>query len=37
VETIVRRHRGAIAVSETAGGGATLRVSLPLVPSQSAS
>lgn len=37
VETIVRRHRGAITVSETAGGGATLRVALPLVPSESGS
>jgi two-component system, OmpR family, sensor kinase len=35
VDTIVKRHRGEISVSDTPGGGATFRVSLPLVPSQS--
>lgn len=36
VETIVRRHKGAITVVDTEGGGATISVGLPLVPSQSA-
>ena len=35
VDTIVRRHKGTIRVDETPGGGATFRVSLPLVPNQS--
>lgn len=35
VHTIVKRHHGSITVSETPGGGATFRVSLPLVPSES--
>ena len=35
VETIVRRHKGTIRVDETPGGGATFRLSLPLVPKQS--
>lgn len=33
VDTIVARHKGSIAVEETPGGGATIRVSLPRVPS----
>lgn len=33
VDTIVKRHRGSIVVSETPGGGATFSVSLPRVPS----
>jgi two-component system OmpR family sensor kinase len=37
VDTIVKRHRGTISVIDTAGGGATIKVSLPLVPSQSRS
>jgi two-component system OmpR family sensor kinase len=36
VETIVRRHKGTIAVDNTEGGGATFSLGLPLVPSQSA-
>jgi two-component system OmpR family sensor kinase len=36
VDTIVRRHKGSIRVEETPGGGATFRVSLPLVPNESA-
>jgi two-component system OmpR family sensor kinase len=36
VDTIVKRHKGSIRVEETPGGGATFRVSLPLVPSRSA-
>ena len=36
VETIVRRHKGTIAVHETEGGGATFTVGLPLVPNHSA-
>lgn len=36
VETIVRRHKGVITVVDTEGGGATVSVGLPLVPSQSA-
>jgi two-component system OmpR family sensor kinase len=35
VDTIVKRHRGTISVIDTPGGGATIKVSLPLVPSQS--
>ena len=35
VDTIVKRHKGTIRVEETPGGGATFRVSLPLVPNQS--
>lgn len=35
VETIVKRHRGTISVLETPGGGATITVALPRVPSQS--
>jgi two-component system OmpR family sensor kinase len=35
VDTIVRRHKGTIRVEETPGGGATFRLSLPLVPKQS--
>jgi two-component system OmpR family sensor kinase len=35
VDTIVKRHRGSITVSETPGGGATFTVSLPRVPSES--
>jgi two-component system OmpR family sensor kinase len=37
VDTIVKRHRGTISVVDTPGGGATIKVSLPLVPSQSRS
>jgi two-component system OmpR family sensor kinase len=37
VDTIVKRHRGTISVIDTPGGGATIKVSLPLVPSQSRS
>jgi two-component system OmpR family sensor kinase len=37
VDTIVKRHRGTISVIDTPGGGATIQVSLPLVPSQSRS
>lgn len=37
VHTIVKRHHGTITVSETPGGGATFRVALPLVPSESRS
>ena len=36
VETIIRRHKGTIAVHETEGGGATFTVGLPLVPKHSA-
>jgi len=35
VDTIVKRHKGTIRVEETPGGGATFRLSLPLVPNQS--
>ena len=35
VDTIVRRHKGTIRVDETPGGGATFKVSLPLVPNES--
>ena len=35
VDTIVKRHRGSISVTETPGGGATFVVSLPRVPSDS--
>lgn len=37
VDTIIKRHHGEISVTETPGGGATFRVALPLVPSQSRS
>ncbi len=33
VAAIVQAHQGSIGISETAGGGATFRVSLPLLPS----
>jgi two-component system OmpR family sensor kinase len=35
VDTIVTRHNGSLRVEETPGGGATFRVDLPLVPSES--
>ena len=35
VDTIVKRHHGSISVEETPGGGATFKVSLPRVPSDS--
>lgn len=34
VEGIVARHKGKISVEDTAGGGATVRVTLPRVPSE---
>ena len=34
VAAIIAAHRGTIGISETAGGGATFRVALPLLPSE---